>query len=605
MNNNQAITNAIDCLSKYYGSTEFSFRALNKPEPKLDEFRHGSLKDPEIQGWMLEQWERGRGVYYVPQKTNGKGTKNSDVVEIKTVFVDLDGAPIEPVMNCGSPPDMKVISSEGRWHCYWKVSDCDKKTFTETQKALVRKFGGDEKCVNPGRLLLVPCTPNLKRDQPFYSRAEVCSNGNAALQISEFINRMSLDTKKTPEKAQVSTGKVPVGKRNGHLCSRAGFFKNFVKSRDELSDLLRGVNSRELEVPLNGTDDPGELEKIINDYWFNKEGRTFKDSKTSTLPVEPPKIYNWRGIENMVIEPTRWIVDELIPAGLAIAAGRPKSGKSWFLMSLAKAIAEGGTALGRFKCKQGRVLFLSLEDYLSTTKERLAVLGGCKSPQMVDVAYDWAPISETEDPSGAVGQIEAWLDAHDDAAAVFIDTFTRLRPRGWGKELDYERDTRHIGFLQRLARDRNVAIVLVLHTRKDPPSGTTGASNVFDNILGSTGITGAADLNIVLQRSHREDKATLYISGRKVREEVSAALSVDRSTWEWKWLGDQSDVDRKAQYQQILDVLKLGEVYLLPDLVTVTGLSRATVYRQVGKMVEEGLLEKLVKGYRVPDKFRN
>jgi hypothetical protein len=70
-----------------------------------------------------------------------------------------------------------------------------------------------------------------------------------------------------------------------------------------------------------------------------------------------------------------WVVGGLIPAGgVALLAGRPKSGKSTMARALAVAVVQGRPFLGR-ETRRGRVLLLSLEDRQRDAARHLRALG--------------------------------------------------------------------------------------------------------------------------------------------------------------------------------------------------------------------------------------
>ena len=50
---------------------------------------------------------------------------------------------------------------------------------------------------------------------------------------------------------------------------------------------------------------------------------------------------------NTPIPPVRWVVPDLLPAGLSILAGASKAGKSWLCLWLCLQIARGGQVWGR------------------------------------------------------------------------------------------------------------------------------------------------------------------------------------------------------------------------------------------------------------------
>jgi RecA-family ATPase len=57
----------------------------------------------------------------------------------------------------------------------------------------------------------------------------------------------------------------------------------------------------------------------------------------------------------MKLAQPRWAVDDLIPEGLTVLAGRPKLGKSWLMLGVAIAVAAGRRALGQIDVTQGDV----------------------------------------------------------------------------------------------------------------------------------------------------------------------------------------------------------------------------------------------------------
>ena len=75
----------------------------------------------------------------------------------------------------------------------------------------------------------------------------------------------------------------------------------------------------------------------------------------------------------------------------------------------------------------------------------------------------------------------------------------------------YASDYEDISALKAIADRRRNAVVLVHHVRK-----LKDASDPFNEVSGSTGITGAADTNIILKRGRGDSTATLLVCGRDV-----------------------------------------------------------------------------------------
>ena len=74
-----------------------------------------------------------------------------------TGFVDLDGAPLEPVMSWTLPPHIVVESSPARYHAYWLVDSAVALTdFSGLQKRLAKLLGGDSAVHDLPRVLRLP-----------------------------------------------------------------------------------------------------------------------------------------------------------------------------------------------------------------------------------------------------------------------------------------------------------------------------------------------------------------------------------------------------------------------------------------------------------------
>jgi hypothetical protein len=94
----------------------------------------------------------------------------------------------------------------------------------------------------------------------------------------------------------------------------------------------------------------------------------------------PPKVEPWRegiitahDLCSMKFDPLKIVVPGLIPEGLTILAGRPKIGKSWFLLQCCSAVATGAAVFGSATdaASPGDVLFLALEDSRRRLQRRL------------------------------------------------------------------------------------------------------------------------------------------------------------------------------------------------------------------------------------------
>lgn len=134
---------------------------------------HGTLQQHYDILTSLQQ--QGAGIFVMVNEGDGvihAGNKTcrtaSNVIKIRALFADLDGAPLTPVLEC-SQPDIIVESSPGKWHCYYLTSDCPLDAFTLRQKQIAQKFNSDPKVHDLPRVMRLPGFWHQK-DTPFMSR---------------------------------------------------------------------------------------------------------------------------------------------------------------------------------------------------------------------------------------------------------------------------------------------------------------------------------------------------------------------------------------------------------------------------------------------------
>jgi DNA primase RepB-like protein len=155
----------------------FTFQAI--PEAKGSTARprvlHGTFDQHEAELGALNR--SGAGIFVMVNAGDGEirpGAKTcrtqDNVVRVRALFVDLDGAPLAPVMAFEPQPDTIVETSPMRWHAYWFVDDCELHEFGDLQESLADHFGGDRAVCDLPRVMRLPGFWHLKSDAPFLSR---------------------------------------------------------------------------------------------------------------------------------------------------------------------------------------------------------------------------------------------------------------------------------------------------------------------------------------------------------------------------------------------------------------------------------------------------
>lgn len=144
-----------------------------RKRPGLARVFHGTL-DQHLDH-LTKLQKQGAGVFMMVNEGDGvihAGNKTcrcaSNVIRVRSLFADLDGAPLEPLLEC-SQPDIIVESSPGKWHCYYRTDGCPLDQFTLRQKQIAQKFNSDPKVHDLPRVMRLPGFWHQK-DIPFMSQ---------------------------------------------------------------------------------------------------------------------------------------------------------------------------------------------------------------------------------------------------------------------------------------------------------------------------------------------------------------------------------------------------------------------------------------------------
>lgn len=266
----------------------------------------------------------------------------------------------------------------------------------------------------------------------------------------------------------------------------------------------------------------------------------FSQAKT-ILPPKPPKleIISAAELSEKHFEPIPHVVDNLLPAGLTVFAAPPKTGKSWFCLALSEAVVHGKPFFGR-NTLQGDVLYFDLESKQARVKARMKPMGFIPS-QNLGLAFEANDLQH-----GLLDQLTEWHDAHQAARLVILDTFARIKGVSPRNVDAYSADSRLLAPLQRWALDRNIALVLVTHLRKQ--TRYVADADPFELITGSNGQFGIADTAWLITGQRTDEQRHLVISGRDL-ESQDLIISFDKKRCRWQCIGDAESVERASAVQ--------------------------------------------------------
>jgi len=212
----------------------------------------------------------------------------------------------------------------------------------------------------------------------------------------------------------------------------------------------------------------------------------------------------------------------LLVEGTCILSAKPKVGKSWLALAMCIAVANGDDFLG-YKTRKSSTLYLDLETSEQLQQKRLRrMLNGAEPPKNFYLETETDTIE-----NGFVDQIEDYLKQDPNIGLVVIDVFQIIRSTAKSaKETEYEHAYRDITPLNELAQKHHISIILVMHDRK-----SVDPDDPFSNILGSTGLQGAATQMIVMYRRRKDDPIHISVKGKTIDGLPELNVKLDQAQW--------------------------------------------------------------------------
>jgi hypothetical protein len=318
-----------------------------------------------------------------------------------------------------------------------------------------------------------------------------------------------------------------------------------------------------------------------------------QNPKIQTRKPEFPTIQfvTGRELQSIEFKEPAWIVQGILPEGLCLLSARPKKGKTWLALNISVAKASGGCALSdpELHIDQGKTLYLCLEDKLRRAQKRLTkIMGeGIQFPEDLILAESWPRLDK-----GGLEALQDFLKEHDDCKMVVVDSYVKIKPPR-SKNVDpYDHDMQIGGALQALAQERRICLLLIYHNRK------TESEDPLDDIIGSTGLSGAVDAALVLRRGRGQADGTLFITGRDV-EEQELALKFHASDGLWELLGDAAEYAKSRERLNILARLREQGPQTPQEIAKSLSKKQVNIKALLWKMVKDGEVKSVDGKYEI------
>lgn len=334
------------------------------------------------------------------------------------------------------------------------------------------------------------------------------------------------------------------GGRNNQLFKYVSKLQGEGETDEAIREYAEIYNQTHLKPPL----DPEEVKRTIDSVLSHVEWKG-TSKKQPEQPQQPEK-HTFRQLktaEELMMknlpDPEVFVgVGDPVPLlveGTCILSAKPKLGKSWFALALCLAVSSGSDFLG-YKTQKRSTLYLDLETSEVLQQKRLKkALNGNAAPNNFYLETETDMIGK-----GFCEQIEAYLQQDPNIGVVVVDVFQIVRtPASNSKENEYEHAYRDITPLNEIAQKYHISIILVCHDRKN-----VDQDDPFSNILGSTGLQGAATQMIVMFRPRKDDPIHISIKGKTI--DGLPELNVEMENSRWKVVEGTSSADREREKQE-------------------------------------------------------
>jgi hypothetical protein len=287
--------------------------------------------------------------------------------------------------------------------------------------------------------------------------------------------------------------------------------------------------------------------------------------------------------------PLRWLLTDLFLVGAAgILGGAPKTGKSFFALELAVAVASATAAAGRFAVPApGPVLLCAAEDPPAVVVQRLAALAAGRDRTLATLPLEVIVEPGVRLPDG-LDRLAATV-ALTAPRLLVLDPLIRLHRADENSAAEM---AVILDGLRTLARATACAILLVHHTRKAPAGGIAGHS-----LRGSSDLHAFGDTNLYLRRLGPDAALELRIEHRaapcppplRLRLRVDAAAPGPHARFVC-----EEDVARDPVRERALElVCRAAAPVPTATLRTALGVRKQTLLGLLHRLAAEGTLRRV------------
>lgn len=568
------------------------------------------------------------GAFVTICKTDGQGRKKENIVAVRAVFVDLDGAPLKPILQFSLPPSLVVNTSPEKFHAYWLVSDCPLEEFSSMQKALSQKFDGDPAVNDLPRVMRLPGFLHHKDPaRPFMSSLVKISPENVygleelkrALELDEPSEEKVICDQEQREdgvgkvKAMAlagqaavtsiekpSTGRHGLALKLGWDCRKAGLnVSDASHAAHVFAQNARQGNSDGSFMPLM----PAETESAVLNAF--REGKEVDVQRSlSSLILTAPELVA------LDIPPRRELISPFLTEGsLNMVYAKRGVGKTWFVLELAKSLTLGKKFFAWDVPEPVPVLLIDGEMPIADMKQRIQQLFGSSTPDEFRILASerlyteelTLKINKSED-QGRIDTMLSVLEKKGKPPKVII--FDNLSSLTAGIEENSNSDLDDLSQWLITLRHRGYAIIEVHHSGK---SGDQRGASRREDLL-DTSIALEAPPDMEASNGACFDIIFSKTRGRRPNPDtVNVKLTtLEHGNLEWT----VSSTKKEERWGEILDWIEKETPKIQREIAEHFNVSTQAISKHIGKLRKrrylfEGGLSVTPQGMEFLVKLRN
>lgn len=239
-----------------------------------------------------------------------------------------------------------------------------------------------------------------------------------------------------------------------------------------------------------------------------------------------------------------WIVDKLIPQGITLLTGAPRSFKTFIMQDLALAVIQGKPFLGHFETTQTNILIIDEENNKTLAKKRFGSLG---APAGLKIHISSLRNIKIDKPECMEETLEYCKE--NDISLVIIDSLVRMHSADENSASGMSQALQGLKILTRAG----ISIILIHHHRKQQAGARLG----FESVRGSSDIFAFVDCHIGVDRN--EKKLTLIQDKLRTDEEMkpfSVDMISENNTVRFVYAGD-TDTYKQVD-DEVLATIQIG-----------------------------------------------